>query len=104
MGLLELVRSEMGMRVGDVLLYSLWQGAAVCALAGIGLWMLRRKSAAVRYLCAIAALAMMIVLPVMTFGVLMGFDRFTAHSQAGRLTRTAAAFGEPARGARGQVA
>jgi beta-lactamase regulating signal transducer with metallopeptidase domain len=52
--------------LGWALLHLLWQGALVAAALAIALRVLERRSAAVRYLLACGALALMLVLPALT--------------------------------------
>ncbi|MBN2582150.1 MAG: M48 family metalloprotease [Planctomycetes bacterium] len=53
-------------RIGWAIIHSLWQGAAVALLLALVLHALRRRGAQARYLAACAALAAMVVLPVVT--------------------------------------
>jgi len=55
-------------RLGWMLLHSLWEGAAVWLLLQVALLTLRKKSAQARYLAACFALAVMALLPWITFG------------------------------------
>ncbi|HVR95138.1 MAG TPA: M56 family metallopeptidase [Thermoanaerobaculia bacterium] len=65
-GIEPLLSSPWAQALGWGLLHSLWQGALVAlALAGT-LALMRRSSAAARYTVTLAALAAMVVLPVMT--------------------------------------
>src|SRR4051812_27936841 len=64
--------SESAVRVGWVLVHSLWEGAAVCALVGALLWMLRKAGAAARYAVTAAGMVLMLFLPVGTFFVVSG--------------------------------
>jgi beta-lactamase regulating signal transducer with metallopeptidase domain len=52
--------------LGWALLHSLWQGALLMLLLGVGLFALRRRSANVRYLLSCAALVAMVVCPLLT--------------------------------------
>jgi beta-lactamase regulating signal transducer with metallopeptidase domain len=52
--------------LGRALLHSLWQGACVALLAGAALWLLRGRSPNARYAVACSALALMLLLPVLT--------------------------------------
>jgi beta-lactamase regulating signal transducer with metallopeptidase domain len=54
-------------RLGWTLLHFLWQGAAVALLLAGVLFLLRRRSASARYLAACTGLALMALLPVLTF-------------------------------------
>jgi beta-lactamase regulating signal transducer with metallopeptidase domain/protocatechuate 3,4-dioxygenase beta subunit len=59
--------SPIVVRLGWTLLHSLWQGAAVAACAAASFALLRRHAPAIRYLVACAALALMVLLPAITF-------------------------------------
>jgi len=65
---MELLRSIQGSeavyRLGWTLLHTLWLGAAGAALLAMVLLVLRRRSPNARYVVACAALAMLVVLPV----------------------------------------
>ena len=52
--------------LGRALLHSLWQGACVALLSGAALWLLRCRSPNARYAVACSALALMLLLPVIT--------------------------------------
>ncbi|HYE57475.1 MAG TPA: M56 family metallopeptidase, partial [Rhodothermales bacterium] len=55
-------------RIGLVLVHSLWQGALVAAALAVALRLLRRATH--RYAAACAALALLLLLPVLTFALL----------------------------------
>ena len=52
--------------LGRALLHSLWEGAGVALLLGAALWLLRGRSPNARYAAACSALALMLLLPVLT--------------------------------------
>src|SRR5205807_2646733 len=52
--------------LGRALLHSLWEGACVALLLGAALWLLRGRSPNARYAVACSALALMLLLPVLT--------------------------------------
>ena len=56
-------------RLGWALVHFVWQGAALAALAAVMLRCLRRRTAAVRYLAACAALAAMVAAPTATLSL-----------------------------------
>lgn len=56
-------------RLGWALVHFVWQGAALAAVAAVTLRCLRRRTAAVRYLAACAALAAMVTAPVATLSL-----------------------------------
>jgi beta-lactamase regulating signal transducer with metallopeptidase domain len=56
-------------RLGWALVHFVWQGAALAALAAVMLRGLRRRTAAVRYLAACAALAAMVAVPAATLSL-----------------------------------
>jgi len=56
----------MSQSLGWALLHLLWQGALVAAALAVALRVLDRRAAAVRYLLACGALALMLVLPALT--------------------------------------
>ena len=68
MELLETIRaSETVYRLGWTLLHTLWLGAGVGVIFAAALWVLRRRSAAARYLAGCAAMAAMVLLPAAVF-------------------------------------
>ncbi len=69
MNLEMLVSEGLVERVGWALLHFVWQGALVAAVLVMALVMLRRHSAAARYVAACAGLLLMALLPVGTFCV-----------------------------------
>lgn len=52
--------------IGWALLHFVWQGAVVGGLAAVGLWLLRRSAADVRYVVGAVALSLMATLPIVT--------------------------------------
>ena len=54
-------------RLGWVLVHSLWQFALMALLAGVTVRALRRRSAALRYVVLVAAMAVSVAAPVMTW-------------------------------------
>ncbi|MCX7826657.1 MAG: M56 family metallopeptidase, partial [Verrucomicrobiae bacterium] len=71
-------------RATMALLHFLWQGAAIAGLLAMTLRLLRRGSAAARYAASLAAMVLMVLVPVATFVML---DGATAPSSAGALSR-----------------
>ena len=69
-------------RLGWALVHFVWQGAALAALAAVMLRCLRRRTAAVRYLAACAALAAMVAAPVATLSLVPPAP-VAAHRDAG---------------------
>ena len=59
--------------LGASLLHFLWQGAALAVLAAVGVAIARRAST--RYAIGVAALALMVAAPVVTFSLLLQPDR-----------------------------
>ena len=53
-------------RLGWMLVHFLWQATAVTLLLAVSLKLLRRASANVRYFVSCAAMALLVVLPVVT--------------------------------------
>ncbi len=62
-----LAASPLFYRLGWTLLHSLWQGTAIACLAWIALAAMRRRSPQARYLCACAALLLLVVAPIATY-------------------------------------
>jgi beta-lactamase regulating signal transducer with metallopeptidase domain len=69
-----MLSGEIGQRVGWSLLHFLWQGTAVAAALGVVLPILHRRRAQARYIAACAALAVMMILPVVT-GTLVSIEK-----------------------------
>jgi GWxTD domain-containing protein len=71
---------------GWSLLHFVWEGAIVAGLLAVALWVLRGRTAQVRYGVACGALVLMTVLPLATFGYLAmtarGADAAITHSFA----------------------
>ncbi|WP_257459348.1 M56 family metallopeptidase [Archangium lipolyticum] len=63
--------------LGWALLHLLWQGALVAAALAVALRVLDRRAASLRYLLACGALALMLVLPVLT-----GWHHYTSSQEA----------------------
>ena len=53
--------------IGWTLIHSIWQGAIIALGFGVLLWILHRHSARLRYLSALSALLLMLVVSVLTF-------------------------------------
>src|SRR5687767_12431644 len=66
--------------IGWMLIHSLWQGGAVAVLLAAALGVARRAAPSVRYALALAALALMVALPVLTVA---GRPRATAAAREG---------------------
>lgn len=62
-----LLAPEIAQRLAGSLLQFIWQGAAIAFLTAVGMKLLRRRSAESRYTVGVAALALMLVAPVVTF-------------------------------------
>ncbi len=56
-------------RLGWTLVHFVWQGVIVWACLAIALWRMKNYTAPARYLASCAALIVLVVLPVLTFGV-----------------------------------
>ncbi|MHC4693455.1 MAG: M56 family metallopeptidase, partial [Planctomycetota bacterium] len=71
MGILENILSqEMVQKLGWTLLHSLWQGAVVVLLLAVCLRILQKSSANIRYVISCLGLAVIVLLPVVTFCVI----------------------------------
>jgi uncharacterized protein (TIGR03435 family) len=66
---------------GWTLVHFLWQGALVGLAAAAALWLLRSRSAQTRYVVACGALAMMLVLPIVTARLLSVSDLVVSPSR-----------------------
>lgn len=64
--LVDLLHHPLVRTLGWALLHSLWQGALLMLLLGVGLFALRRHSANTRYLLSCATLVAMVVCPLLT--------------------------------------
>jgi beta-lactamase regulating signal transducer with metallopeptidase domain len=71
--------------LGWALLHLLWQGALVAAALAVALRVLDRRAASLRYLLACGALALMLVLPVLT-----GWHHYTSYQEAESLPAVSA--------------
>lgn len=65
--LMPFVDPAMVQRIAQVLLHSLWQGAAVAAVLAVLLRLMSRSSAQTRYVTCCLALVIMAACPVVTF-------------------------------------
>ncbi len=54
-------------RIGWTLVHSIWQSVAVAVMLLGLLWLLRRSGASIRYWVSCGALALIVILPVLTF-------------------------------------
>src|SRR5688500_11694338 len=63
----EAVHSEWAQQLGWTLLHSLWQGAAVALVLALALLALRGSRPQARYLASCAAMALLALLPALTF-------------------------------------
>lgn len=81
--------------LGLTLVHFLWQGAALAAAFAVGRRLLRHRSPGTRYLLGAATLALMLVAPVLTAGVLLHGDPIV--SPSGWMARDRAV-GSPAAG------
>jgi beta-lactamase regulating signal transducer with metallopeptidase domain len=66
------VRYPLVMEIGGALIHFLWQGAAIALVCCVALHALRGRSANARYVVVCVSLAVMGVLPLLTFGLLAG--------------------------------
>ena len=60
-----------GQALGLALLHFVWQGALVALLLAVALYLLRRRSAQVRYAASCVAMLLVLTLPAVTFGLLL---------------------------------
>ncbi|MEW6206981.1 MAG: M56 family metallopeptidase [Acidobacteriota bacterium] len=65
-----LIAESFSEAMGWTLLHFLWQGAVVAALLALTLAALKNKRASLRYLVSVAAMAVMLALPVFTFSII----------------------------------
>ncbi|MHC4400751.1 MAG: M56 family metallopeptidase, partial [Planctomycetota bacterium] len=72
--LMEVFSSEAAHRLGWTLLHSLWQLAAVGAIAAWLLAMLRGRSAGLRYVASCAGLVAMLTVPIVTYCLVRGAE------------------------------
>jgi len=63
---------------GRALIHFVWQGAAIAAVIGAALRLLRHRSAHARYVVACAGLAVMLAAPAVTVRLLLDADRFAS--------------------------
>src|SRR4051794_17678631 len=66
MNLLPSNENTLGLRIGWVLLHSLWQGVLIGGAFGLARFALRRHSANVRYLAGCVGLLLLVLAPVAT--------------------------------------
>lgn len=67
-------------RIVGALLHFIWQGAAIAAIAAIGLRLMSRASAEARYLVSLAGLAAMLAAPILTFFLYDRIGRVTLNA------------------------